>query len=420
MRRIGSGSPPLHRFRVGLEFALKGYRDLDGMVERHAALAAELARRIGLPEAVQEALAASYEHVGRQGLAREAGWEPTSRSRPGSSQFAEFMEVAHRVGGVDAATALARSRSGTQFDPEVVAVFCAGAAEILRDLDTTSTWAMVVDSEPALGVHLSDDQFDQALDAIAAFVDLKSPYFLGHSRRSPSSSPRQGPRSGLDAADLRTLRRAGLAHGFGRLGISNSIWDKPGPLGAGERERVRMHPYLNERMLQQSPALAPLARDHGPVPRAPRRERVPPAADGWGDLERGARARRRRRLSSDARAAAAPPERDADTAAAELRREVGAGRLDGDAVDAVLEAAGQPVGQRRDRPAGLTAREVEVLRLVSRGLSSKEIAGRLVISPKTARNHIEHIYTKIGASSRVNASLFAIQHGLLPVDAFES
>jgi DNA-binding NarL/FixJ family response regulator len=114
------------------------------------------------------------------------------------------------------------------------------------------------------------------------------------------------------------------------------------------------------------------------------------------------------------------PERSAETAAAELRRNAKAGRLDGDAVDAVLEAAGQPVGQRRDRPAGLTAREVEVLRLVSRGLSSREIAGRLVISPKTARNHIEHIYTKIGASSRVNASLFAIEHGLLPADAFES
>jgi DNA-binding CsgD family transcriptional regulator len=77
------------------------------------------------------------------------------------------------------------------------------------------------------------------------------------------------------------------------------------------------------------------------------------------------------------------------------------------------------VGQRRDRPGGLTAREVEVLRLVSRGLSSKEIANRLVISPKTARNHIEHIYTKIGASSRVNASLFAMQHGLLTADVRE-
>jgi DNA-binding NarL/FixJ family response regulator len=55
-----------------------------------------------------------------------------------------------------------------------------------------------------------------------------------------------------------------------------------------------------------------------------------------------------------------------------------------------------------------------VLRLVARGMSHKEIATQLVISPKTARNHIEHIYVKIGASNRTTASLFAIQHGLLP------
>ena len=60
-----------------------------------------------------------------------------------------------------------------------------------------------------------------------------------------------------------------------------------------------------------------------------------------------------------------------------------------------------------------TARELEVLRLVARGLSSKDIAAELVISPKTARNHIEHIYVKIGATNRVAASTFAMKHGLL-------
>jgi DNA-binding NarL/FixJ family response regulator len=71
------------------------------------------------------------------------------------------------------------------------------------------------------------------------------------------------------------------------------------------------------------------------------------------------------------------------------------------------------VRSRREWPSGLTAREVDVLRLVARGLSSKQIATELVITPKTARNHIEHIYTKIGASSRVGASLFATEHGLV-------
>jgi DNA-binding CsgD family transcriptional regulator len=106
-----------------------------------------------------------------------------------------------------------------------------------------------------------------------------------------------------------------------------------------------------------------------------------------------------------------------DAAAAELRAEVGAGRLDGAAVEAVLETAGHRARKRVEGPSGLTAREVEVLRLLARGLSNKEIAARLVISPKTAGKHVEHIYLKIEASSRAAASLFAVQHGLLPEDA---
>ena len=83
-----------------------------------------------------------------------------------------------------------------------------------------------------------------------------------------------------------------------------------------------------------------------------------------------------------------------EVAAKELRAEVKAGRMDGDVVEALLGAAGHRVARRREGPAGLTAREVDVLRLASRGWSSKEVAARLVISPKTARNHIEHIYVE--------------------------
>src|SRR5439155_4645988 len=97
---------------------------------------------------------------------------------------------------------------------------------------------------------------------------------------------------------------------------------------------------------------------------------------------------------------------------------VRAGRLDTDAVEAVLGAAGHRVPRRREGPAGLTPREVDVLRLLARGLSNKEIAERLVISPKTVGNHVEHIYVKINTSTRAAASLFAMQHGLLPEEEF--
>lgn len=177
-----------------------------------------------------------------------------------------------------------------------------------------------------------------------------------------------------------------------------------------------MHPYITERMLRQSAALAPLGaiaaqhrerQDGSGYPRGISGSaichavRILGAADAY-------QAMREPRPHRAARAA-----RDA---AAELRIEVRSGRLDGDAVEAVLGAAGHPTRRRPGLPAGLTTREVEVLRLLARGLSTKEIAERLTMSPKTAGHHIEHIYTKIDATNRATASLFAVHHGLLDAD----
>jgi len=248
-------------------------------------------------------------------------------------------------------------------------------------------------------------------------VDLKSPFTLGHSVAVAELAEEAGRRLGLPPEQVVALRRAGFVHGFGRLGVSNSIWDRPGPLSAGEWERIRMYPYLTERMLHQSAALAPL----GEIA-VQHRERL----DGSGyprGLSGGAISRPARVLgAADAYASMREPRphrpaRAAPDAAAEMRAEVRAGRLDGPAVDAVLEAAGHRVPRRREAlagPAGLTAREVEVLVLLARGLSNKQIAERLVITPKTAGNHVEHIYAKIDASSRAAAAMFAVQHGLLP------
>jgi DNA-binding CsgD family transcriptional regulator len=252
------------------------------------------------------------------------------------------------------------------------------------------------------------------LAGVANFVDLKSPYTLGHSRAVSELVAAAGAALGLPGPDITTLRRAALVSGFGRLGVSNSIWDKPGPLGAGEWERVRMHPYLTDRMLRQSNWLAPLGETAVQY-----RERL----DGSG-YPRGLSGSAVSRLARMLGAADAyqsmrevRPYRDAlmaDAAAAQLRAEVKGGRMDGEAVEAVLAAGGHVVPRRREGPAGLTVREVDVLRLLAQGLSSKQIAVRLVIAPKTVRNHVEHIYTKIGASSRATASLFALQQGLLP------
>ena len=413
LRLIGKGNPPLHRIRVGLEFVVSGHRDLDGMIERHAALARGLATELGLSVDVQEAIGSSYEQWDGKGWPGDLKGDRVPIAAR-LAALAEFAEVAYRIGGVEAATALAGKRSGGQFDPALSAILRSDPEGILGGLDSERTWDDVISSEPALGVLLSESEFDAALVSIADFVDLKSPYTLGHARAVSALAAETGTKMGLPAGEVKNLKRAGLVQGFGRLGVSNAIWDKPGPLGVGEWERVRMHPYLTNRMLRQSAALAPLGASASQY-----RERL----DGSGypsGLSGSAISGNARILGAvDAYQSMREPRPyrealTADEAAAELRGEVKAGRLDRDAVDAVLAASGHRVAKRREFPAGLTAREVEVLRLVARGLPSKEIATRLVISSKTARNHVEHIYTKIGATSRVTASLFAMQHGLLP------
>ena len=174
-----------------------------------------------------------------------------------------------------------------------------------------------------------------------------------------------------------------------------------------------MHPYYTERVLEQSKALAPLA----PIAGA-HHERL----DGSG-YHRGATAAH---LSVGARLLAAADAYDAMThdrphrpalpareVRAELGELVGAGALDKRAMDAVLEAAGSaPLRVRQGHPAGLSDREVEVLRLLAHGASNKQIARALTIAEKTAGHHVEHIYAKTGVTTRVGAALFAMRHDL--------
>lgn len=417
MRRIGSGQRPLARLRTAVSFAAGGFRELDGMAEQHAALAQALGGQLGLAAPVVEALGTSYEQWdghGWPGLLAGEAVPIASRI----VQLADFVEVAHREAGPRGALAVAVRRSGSQFDPALVECLRADPDGIFAGLDAVPAWDAVIASEPSLAVSLDGDRFDEALASIADFVDLKSPYTLGHARAVGDLAGAAGRHAGLSLKDARTLRQAGLVHDLGRLGVSNAIWDKPGPLSAGETERVRLHPYYSERMLRQSPALAHLGqiavqhheRMDGsgyplglPGSAISIQGRILGAADAYQTL-REPRPHR--------------PTFSAAEAAARLRDEVRAGRLDAGAVEAVLLAAGHRVPRSSDGLAGLTPREVEVLRLIARGLSNREIASALTISPRTAGHHVEHVYEKIGASNRAAASFFAVRHGLIQEEVF--
>jgi HD-GYP domain-containing protein (c-di-GMP phosphodiesterase class II) len=219
--------------------------------------------------------------------------------------------------------------------------------------------------------------------------------------------------AGVADAEKRLLHRAALLHDLGRLSVSNRIWDKPNELSRSEWEVVRMHAYWTERVLSQSALLRDAAKlasaahermdatgYHRAVPSAliSRSARILAAADAYHAM-REPRAHR--------------PPLDAKHAAEILVGEVTAGRLDRDAVNAVLEVVGaERRSARAAWPRGLTDREVEVLRLLARGRSTKEIASALEISPRTAQHHVIHIYRKIERNSRAGAALFATEHGL--------
>src|SRR4051794_13837565 len=396
LSRVGAGRGLLERGRLGVRFVADGLRPKEA-IENHWLATNELAAALGLGRPVRDALYQTFERWDGKGVPAESrGPEIGLPAR--LVNLADVVAVFHRAGGLDAAVAVARERRGTQLDPALVDVFCADAPHVLEGIDAVTAWPAVIDAEPALEIVLSDEALESALEAIADFTDLKSPWTIGHSRGVADLAHAAARTYGLSDDEARLVRRAALVHDLGRLGVSNAIWDKPGPLTAAELERVRMHPYLTERMLASSEALAALGAiavqhherlDGSGYPRGLSGDALTPggrvlaAADAYQAMTQ------------------ARPHRDAlgaEEAAAELRTGVRAGLFDADAADAVLGAAGHRAGRRRARPGGLTTREVEVIRLLVRGMSNREIAEQLVISARTAGSHIEHIYSKIGAS----------------------
>ena len=412
LRHVGNKGSLANRARL-LGSLVASNRELASAFETtHCTIAGEVAVGLGLGSPVADALQQVFERWDGKGAPCGLRGERIAIASR-LVQLALIVEYYRRLEGPQAAVEAVTLRRGTQFDPELVDRLCAGAPKLLGGLEETGGWDEVIAAEPALRPTLSGLELDEAVEGVSDLADLKSPFMTGHSRRVAELVCAAARRSGFSEHQVRELRRAALLHDLGRLGVSNAIWEKPGPLSAAELERVRMHPYYTLRMFSRVPALAGVAElaskhserlDGSGYPRGLTAATLSPsagllaAADVYAALIEP-RAHRRAHESGEA--------------ARVLQAEVRAGRLDGEAVQAVLGATGQPVARRRDWAAGLTAREVEVLSLLARGSSNKQIAARLCISAKTAGNHVEHIYMKIGASSRAQASLFAMQHGLV-------
>lgn len=314
--------------------------------------------------------------------------------------------------GLERCVRLVRQRRATIYDPRMADCFTAGAEHFMNALAGRTSWQAVLELEPEPHGQLRADDVDEMFLALADFVYIKSPFTAGHSRAVAELAAEAARRSGLPESDAVRLHRAGLVHDLGQVGVSTAILVKQGALSESEWEKVRLHPYHAERILS-GPALlaelAPLAGSH--------HERL----DGSG-YHRGVRGDALSPLAKILAVAEAyqsmielRPHRDAlspSAAAGAIQQAVRAGTIDAEAARAVLAAVGHRVPPVRfPQVAGLTPREVEVLRLVAGGQSVKAIARSLGIAPKTADNHVQNLYAKIGVKTRGGATLFAIEHG---------
>ncbi len=410
LRHLGRGRSPVRRFSMASRFVASGGRSVRQVMLSHCQSTGELAQRLGLGDQVQRPLVQAFERWDGRGVPGAVGRDDLALAAR-IVQLADAVEAYHFTAGREAAVDVARRRRGTHFDPELVDVFCGHAADVLAGIDEVSAWDEVIALDPRLGAELSDEQLDAALEALADFADLKSPCRAGHSRGVAATAATAATALGLGAGDVQMIRRAALVHDVGMIGVPSGVWDEPGPWSLSQRERARTHPYLLERMLARTPLLADVARcaslhherlDGSGYPHGLRGDALPLPA--------------RILAAADVHNALGQPRphRDAvdPTRVAEIMRdEVRAARLDGEVVNAVLRASGERVRRRAELPGGITPREADVLVCLARGRSNPEIAKELSISRKTVSSHLEHIYAKLGISTRTEAALFAMQHG---------
>ena len=399
----GPGLSGLSRLRSVVSVLAGGRKAAELNFRMACEVADVLAVRLGLDEHVRAALAANFERWNGRGL--PAGAKGAAIPRPMRiAQLSQELEVLARVEGITRALEMVTTRRAKAYDPVLGDLVVAHAEGWWAAVEPADPWDAALAVAPAVA-PLDDAAVHEALVVLADFADLKSPWTGGHSRAVAALA--------LDACGP-AAEAAALVHDLGCVAVPSSIWDKPGPLTRDERDRAESHALVTDQLLRRVAYTATLA---GPAGAA--HERV----DGSGYHRRvtGAHLDDAQRVIAAADCYQAmtsdrPHRRrlEPDAAAAELRAMSAAGRLDGEAVERVLAAAGHRRTARAPHPAGLTAREADVLRLLALGLTTRQVADRLVISAKTADHHVQHIYTKIGVSTRGAASLFAIEHGLLP------
>jgi HD-GYP domain-containing protein (c-di-GMP phosphodiesterase class II) len=411
LRLMASGAAPdksgLSRMRSVLAVVAGGRQAAEMNFRTACEVADVFAKRLGLDEDVMAALRTSFERWNGRGLPSGLKGQAIPRSMR-IAQVAHEFEVLARIEGPERALVMVAARSGKAYDPALAELVIVHGMGWWAGVEAADPWDAVLAVAPP-SAPLDPDALHEALLVLADFADIKSPWIAGHSRAVAALAVEVCG----EAAEV-----PALLHDLGRVGVPNSVWDKPGPLTRDERDRVETHALLTDQLLRRVPLTAGLTA-------ASAHERI----DGSGYHRRAtggqldfvqrvlAAADCYQAMTSDRphRVALSPAE-----AGKQLRAMAQKGQLDGEATERVLEIAGHRRRSRTPVAGGLTAREAEVLQLLALGLTTRGLAERLSITAKTADHHIQHIYSKLGVSTRGAAALFAVEHGVLPAETYRA
>ena len=375
-----------------------------------------MARRLGMPSDVEQTLLHLYEH-----------WDGTGHKHLRGEQIpicarivepSSMLEIFREGRGRAAMENLAAAQRGKMFAPQVTDAFLSLTKDphFWEELSSEDLRDIVLDFEPdSPRKFIRADEFDNVVLAFADFADAKSIATLGHAKGTAQIAEAMARRMNLPANDINLIRRAALLHDLGLVAIGVNIIEKQTPLTVAEQEKLRLHPYYTERILSSVPLLRPLAAIAGAHHEwlngegyyrglagdaLPLGARILAVADEFQDLTEDFRGH---------------PARTPEDAFYALKPAVGTHFAPEcyDALSQVIGVALPKSSTRRVLPARLTAREVEVLRLVAKGFTNRQIAKQLVLSEKTVGHHIEHIYNKIDVSTRAAAVFFALEHDLM-------
>jgi HD-GYP domain-containing protein (c-di-GMP phosphodiesterase class II) len=415
LRGIASGQAVTKRVRTVATLLARAPSVLPQALRGRCEVAVRFAVRLGLGSRVERALDEAFERWDGKGLPRgRKGQEVSLAARIVS--LAELAASYAAVGGVAGAREVVAARSGGHVDPDLAARFVEDARALLAEAMAPSAWERVLEIEPRPFAYVSGAQHRAIAELLADFADLKSTFTLGHSRGVAARAVRGADALGATDEERRRVETAALVHDIGRVAVSNALWDKPGPLGRGEMEQVRTHAFHTDRVLA---AIGGALGDAGSLA-SMAHERLDGSGYHRGLPGSGLSKWTRLLAAADVAQAlseARPhrPARSPDEASKILRGLAKDGALCPRAVDAVLGASstGASGRKRASYPAGLSEREVDVLRLVARGLTDKEVASKLGISFRTVHAHNKNAYDKLGVSTRAAAALFLVENDLL-------